>query len=195
MDTIDYYNINAKEYFNQTNNINMDKQYEFFLKYMPKSGKILDFGCGSGRDSVYFKNLGYDVDSIDGSRELCILAKKYNGVDAKCMGFYGLDSIDEYDGVWACSSLLHLNRRELLPVLRKISEALKSNGYFYTSFKDGNSVEVYKDGRLYNFVTLPIFESFTKSANLEMVDYYQNVVESGYNKGVVWNNFVLTKKK
>ena len=71
MNTIDYYNNNSQEYFNSTINIDMLSQYSMFLKYVKmKKGffrktRILDFGCGSGRDSKYFKELGYEVDAID----------------------------------------------------------------------------------------------------------------------------------
>ena len=87
MKTIDYYNKNANMYCDKTINIDMSKQYELFLKYVKTGGKILDFGCGSGRDSLYFKNLGYDVTAIDGSSELCKIASMYTGLDVKCMDF------------------------------------------------------------------------------------------------------------
>ena len=74
--TLDYYNNNARSYFDSTINANMQDGYELFLKYL-KGNKILDFGCGSGRDIKYFKSLGYDVDGIDGSQELCNLATNY----------------------------------------------------------------------------------------------------------------------
>ena len=140
MNTLDYYNENANYYFDKTVNIDMSRQYNFFLRYIPYGGKILDFGCGSGRDTLYFKDLGYEVDSIDGSEKLCEIARRYTNSDVKCMDFSELDSKEEYDGVWACSSILHVKREELIDILKKIRTFLKTNGYFYTSFVDGNEV-------------------------------------------------------
>ncbi len=94
MNTIDYYNQNAKYYFDKTVNVDMSKQYKLFLKYVKDNGKILDFGCGSGRDSLIFKNLGYQVFPIDGSIELCKLASEYTNLDVKCMDFSELKEKD-----------------------------------------------------------------------------------------------------
>ena len=58
MNTIDYYNKNAEKYTSKTINADMSRQYEMFLKYIKQGGRILDYGCGSGRDSLYFKQLG-----------------------------------------------------------------------------------------------------------------------------------------
>ena len=69
MSTLDYYNGNAKNYFDTTVGADMSKQYDLFLKYVRKNGRILDFGCGSGRDTLNFIKMGYNVDAIDGSEE------------------------------------------------------------------------------------------------------------------------------
>ena len=70
MNTLDYYNKNSEEYFNSTLNVDMTNTYKPFLKLVPKDGKILDLGCGSGRDSMNFMKLGYEVTAVDGSKEL-----------------------------------------------------------------------------------------------------------------------------
>ncbi|MDN5332320.1 MAG: hypothetical protein PWP45_1545 [Tepidanaerobacteraceae bacterium] len=43
----------------------MNEIYEFFLKWLPKGTKILDLGCGSGRDTKYFLENGYEVIAVD----------------------------------------------------------------------------------------------------------------------------------
>ena len=70
MNTLDYYNKNSEEYFNSTLNVDMTNTYKPFLKLVPKGGKILDLGCGSGRDSMNFMKLGYEVTAVDGAKEL-----------------------------------------------------------------------------------------------------------------------------
>ena len=77
MDTLDYYNLNAYDYFNNSLDADMSEVYKRFLFYLKENDLILDFGCGSGRDSKYFLDNGYNVDSVDGSLELCNLATKY----------------------------------------------------------------------------------------------------------------------
>ena len=73
-----------------------------------RKGIILDFGCGSGRDTKAFLDAGFRVDATDGSAELCALASSYTGIRVRQMLFNELDAVDQYDGIWACASILHL---------------------------------------------------------------------------------------
>ncbi|MBO3282402.1 class I SAM-dependent methyltransferase, partial [Intestinimonas butyriciproducens] len=75
-----------------------------------------DFGCGSGRDTKYFLNRGFQTEATDGSAELVKIASEYTGIQVKQMLFQELDENNIYDGIWACSSILHLTRGELTDV-------------------------------------------------------------------------------
>lgn len=194
MDTLKYYNINAKDYFDKTVNADMSKAYEFFLKYV-KSGRILDLGCGSGRDALYFKKLGFDVTAIDGSEEMCKLAREYTGLDVKCLNFNKLRTIGYYDGIWASASLLHVDRRFLINVLIKVKDALKQNGYVYIAMKNGSGDEITPDGRYYNYLTKDEFLTIAARANLDMVDFYSSKSVSNPEETKYWNSFILKKMK
>ena len=65
MKTIDYYNKHAQEFIASTFEVDMESLYQPFLVFLPESAKILDVGCGTGRDTLAFKNKGYHVDAID----------------------------------------------------------------------------------------------------------------------------------
>ena len=150
--TLEYYNKNAKIYCEQTLEGNMQENYDKFLKHLPTSAYILDFGCGSGRDSKYFIEKGYKVKAIDGSIEMCKLASKYINQEVICMNFEELKDINTYDGIWACSSILHVEKEKLPNILNKMIKALKVNGIIYTSFKIGEGFEI-KEGKYYNYLT------------------------------------------
>ena len=135
--TLDYYDKNATEYSESTIGVDFSATQERFLRYIPSHAKILDFGCGSGRDAKYFLDKGYDVDAIDGSKEFCRLASVYTGITVKQMLFQELASVNEYDGIWACASILHLQKDDLILVLHKMATALKNTGVIYASFKYG----------------------------------------------------------
>lgn len=92
---------------------------------LPAGAYILDFGCGSGRDTKYFLEKGFQVDAIDGSEELCKIACDYTGIKVKQMLFEELHDVDKYDGIWACSSILHLSKPALAGVLKKMAAALR----------------------------------------------------------------------
>lgn len=154
--TINYYNQNAENFIANTQNADMHPTQERFLRLLDANTSILDFGCGSGRDTKYFLEKGYQVTATDGSSELCRLASEFTGIKVKEMLFQELDAINQYDGIWACSSILHLPKKELLPVIWKMCEALKDNGIIYTSFKYGD-FEGERNGRYFTDFTEKTF--------------------------------------
>lgn len=146
MKTIDYYNKHAEEFTASTFEVDMESLYQPFLAELSQGTRILDVGCGSGRDTLAFKNKGYQVDAIDYSEELVKRAAQLIGIPVKLQSFYEIDANQVYDGVWACASLLHCERDRLIEVVGKLINALKQNGVLYMSFKYGNQ-DREKDGR------------------------------------------------
>ena len=157
--TINYYDNNAHEFYKSTVNVEFTTMQKRFLSKLQRGSIILDFGCGSGRDIKFFMQQGYVVDAMDGSEELCKLASEYTGIEVKHMLFQELSEIDKYDGIWACSSILHLSVEELDCVMRKMFVALKVNGIIYTSFKYG-TFEGERNGRYFTDMTEEKFAKF-----------------------------------
>ncbi|MCG2609064.1 class I SAM-dependent methyltransferase [Acinetobacter sp. SM34] len=148
MKTIDYYNNFADAFAEATLHVDMAGLYQPFLTELPKTARILDVGCGSGRDTLAFKNKGYEVDAIDYSEELVKRATQLTGVHVKFKSFYEVNELEVYDGIWACASLLHCERDRLAEVIGQLITALKPNGVLYMSFKYGDS-DREKDGRAF----------------------------------------------
>ena len=98
----------------------------------------MDLGFGSARDSLYFKSKGYQVTSIHPIKEFCINAEKLGLDDIKCITAQEIDYNEEFDGIWACASLLYVQKKELNDVFIKCYKALKKNGVMYCSFKYGD---------------------------------------------------------
>lgn len=135
--TIQYYNQNATDFVENTRNVDFHVIQDEFLGKLPEGAVILDLGCGSGRDTKYFLEHGYQTNAIDGSAELCVLASEYTGIPVRCLLFQEWNEREVYDGIWACSSLLHLSYGELDDVLYRIENALRPQGILYMSFKHG----------------------------------------------------------
>ena len=146
MKTIDFYNKHAEEFTTSTFEVDMKSLYQPFLTELPEGARILDVGCGSGRDTLAFKNKGYQVDAIDYPEELVKKATQLTGIPVRLQSFYEIDADQAYDGIWACASLLHCERTRLKEVIGKLLSALKPNGMLYMSFKYGNG-DRQKDGR------------------------------------------------
>ena len=119
MNSIQYYNDNSKKFIEGTLQANMKQHYRDFLEHLSPSCKILDFGCGSGRDSFYFYKLGYDVTSLDGSIEMVNYCKKTLSNTIIHSTFNNYQSNVLFDGIWACDSLLHVEGDKLVEVIIK----------------------------------------------------------------------------
>ena len=192
--TINYYNSNAKEFASGTVSIDFECIQRKFIGRLSEKSVILDFGCGSGRDTKYFLSQGYQVEAVDGSIELCKLASEYTGIEVKNIFFNELAEVEKYEGIWACSSILHLPLNELAQVMRKMVIALKDNGIIYTSFKYGTFAGE-RNGRYFTDMTEDTFADFIKqveNVRIEELWITSDVrPERGEEK---WLNLILRKK-
>lgn len=191
--SIKYYNDNAQEYYDKSVSLNLSNIYPYFLKHLNKNDKILDVGCGSGRDSKVFLSLGYDVTSIDGSYELAKLASEYIGKEVIVSDFKDIVYNDEFNGIWAMSSLLHLPKKETLMVYKNLINALKENGVMYVCYKIGNN-ERYDKGRFFNDYTEKEFRDFILNENLNLKINDIFITGSQMNKEEQFLNAILIKK-
>lgn len=135
----DYYNQNAEAFFNRTVHSDLSEGYAKFLPYLATGARILDAGCGSGRDSLYFKKLGFDILAFDASIEMVKISSKLVGSETLHLRFQDLTFEGEFDAIWASASLLHTPYDELVSVLQKLHRALKPSGILHASFKYGGS--------------------------------------------------------
>ena len=159
--TLAFYNSNAHSFIEQTIDVNIRLLYQPFIDNLPvrlKSNQnILDLGCGSGRDSMHFASLGFNVTAIDSSSALLDLAKAaaqkrmdyQDTIEWLCATFQDIIQKNwqrQFTAIWACASLLHVPYKELPELIDGLLHMLTDDGVFYASFKYGNSERV-KDGR------------------------------------------------
>lgn len=138
---IEYYNRNAESFYADTVNADMSVWRDKFEAYIPDGGRILDAGCGSGRDSRAFKMHGYSTVAFDASSEMCRLASELLGQEVWQMRFDEMAFDDEFDGIWACASLLHVPSEELPDILCRFHKAMNYRGTLYASFKYGEGIK------------------------------------------------------
>ena len=195
MNTLDYYNKNSEEYFNSTLNVDMTNTYKPFLKLVPKDGKILDLGCGSGRDSMNFIKLGYEVTAVDGSKELAKKASALLGKEVIASTFEELELKEKFHGIWACASLLHIKREDLKIVLNNLYNNLEDNGVFYMSFKYGEKEYVDDKNRYFNcFTDESIISFINENTKYNILGLYITEDKLGKVNEVKWVNLICNRK-
>jgi SAM-dependent methyltransferase len=148
MSSVDYYNQNAQVFFDRTINADVHHGYAKFLPHLTPKARILDAGCGSGRDSLYFREHGFDIVAFDASIEMVKLSSHLLGSPTLHLRFQELTFREEFDAVWASASLLHIAYNELPDVLQKLHLALKPESILYATFKYGHGCREV-DGRVF----------------------------------------------
>ncbi len=192
--TLEYYESNAKKFYDGTVSIDVTSLYKPFLELMPDTGTILDAGCGSGRDSLFFKKQGFSVVAFDYSPELVKMASDLIGQDALLLSSEDVAFKNKFNGVWACSSLLHVPKSDMDSVIAKLSTALKAGGILYTSFKYGNA-ELYRKGRFFSDYDEASFDELLKGhPELQVVEYWQTSDLRPGREDEKWLNLLLRKQ-
>jgi SAM-dependent methyltransferase len=123
-----------------------------FMQALPARARILELGCGSGRDAEALLARGFEVDATDGTPTIAAVAEQRLGRPVRIMRFDELSAVDAYDGIWANASLLHVPRIALSGILARVLRALKPGGLHFASYKAGKAAGRDVFGRYYNYL-------------------------------------------
>ncbi|HHU73840.1 MAG TPA: class I SAM-dependent methyltransferase [Clostridiales bacterium] len=194
MDSIEFYNKNAAKYFLETVNLDMSQFLDGFIELLPEGASVLDLGCGSGRDSARFIDEGFDVTSLDGSREMCNLASIHIGQDVLCLTFDEMDFEEVFDGIWASASLLHVPSKDIEKILAKVVKSLKPNGFLYMSFPYGN-FEGLRHGRYYKeYRTRELKNLVNRLEQLEIIELKKSN-DLRTDRKTIWISAIVQKRE
>ncbi|MEI7668193.1 MAG: methyltransferase domain-containing protein [Erysipelotrichaceae bacterium] len=187
-----YYDEHAQEYYTSSANADMSEPTGRFLSHIPKGSSILDAGSGTGRDTKIFLDLGYQVSAFDASIEMVKLSSIFTGIQTLHMTFEEIGFENQFDGIWACASLLHVDRLSLDEVFIKLRKALKPNGVIYCSFKSRDS-DYTKDGRNFTCFTKDALLAYILQLNhFKIVDLWESADVRENREFEMWVNAILT---
>lgn len=175
--TVDYYNENADEYFEATADADLSDARERFVSYLGGTEmafeadreadvpagveadakaadvRIIDVGCGSGRDAAAFREMGYEVRGLDASEELARVAAERFGIRVTVCDMASWVAEEPFDGVWCCASLLHLDDDGVERFFRNLPGNVADGGAVFVSVKTGIKTGFDDKGRFMRIFT------------------------------------------
>jgi SAM-dependent methyltransferase len=173
--TLDFYAAEASVYAARSPD-GASQHLHAFLDRLAPGARILELGCGGGRDSAAMRARGFDIDPTDGSPEMAREASARLGRPVRVLRFDELDATGAYDAVWAHACLLHVPRKALLAVLARVFRALKPGGLHFADFKGGGAEGRDGLGRYYNYLTnAEADEAYRASGPWEMLSVADHV--------------------
>ncbi|WP_283131647.1 class I SAM-dependent methyltransferase [Enterovibrio norvegicus] len=191
--SVDFYNQNAQAFFDSTKEVDVSSLLTHFTPHLPIGARVLDAGCGSGRDSKRLLEMGYAVTSFDASTALAAIAEEYIQQPVAVCTFAEFESDTQFNGVWACASLLHVPASELLSTFAHLAALLKTGGVFYCSFKYGSS-DTERDGRYFTNCDEARLENFIQEAGLAVCETWQTADLRPGREEEHWLNAILIKQ-
>ena len=154
-----------------------------------------DFGRRRNGKRKLYQRRTEGIVEMDGSEELCRMASDFTGIEVKHGYFHELDEEDKYDGIWACSSILHLPIDELKEVFSKMAKALRDQGVVYASFKYGE-FEGERNGRYFTDLNEERLHRLIEDTGVFIVEetWITSDVKLGRDEEK-WMNMILKKKE
>lgn len=157
------------------------EEFTKFSLFLP-AGKILDVGCGTGRDSEYFTQHGYEYYGIDASEKmLSIASETHPGVMFYLQNFYELQFADEsFDGFWAAASLLHVPKEKVSQPLEEINRVCKPGAIGFIGIKEGEGMGMVEwedmgQERFYAYYSYKEFSDILEQAGFEVMEASKKV--------------------
>ncbi len=176
-ETLAHYDARADDFWAGTRDHDVRQNRGALLEHMagPAPFKILDFGCGPGRDLKAFAEYGHEVTGIDGSARFAQMAREYSGCTVWEQDFLKLDLPPQhFDGVFANASLFHVPGQELPRVLRALHDTLKPGGVLFSSNPRGDNSEGWNRGRYGAYHDIDAWRIHVGGAGFtELTHYYR----------------------
>lgn len=172
--TLSHYETHSLRFWQGTRDHDVSQNYQALLTALPSQEKlrILDLGCGPGRDLLYFKNQGHEAVGLDACAQFCAMARDYSGCEVLQQNFLDLNLMPEsFDGIFANASLFHVPSQELVQVLQKLNAALRPQGVLFTSNPRGNE-EGWEGNRYGTYMELEDFQKYLDVAGFKVEKHY-----------------------
>ena len=189
-----YYDGNSRGYSDSTMGNDLSDTMSRFLGHMRQGGRILDLGCGSGRDTVFLEEEGCVVTPMDGSEKMCNLASIHTGKEVLHLRIEEMEFSNVFHGIWACAVLGHFPPEEIYGVMERILAALKEDGILYFSVRRGDRKGRFNGRYFYDYNRESLNALLDAFPEIQVLDIWKtsDVREDRNNK---WFNVLLKKQR
>jgi SAM-dependent methyltransferase len=173
--TLAHYDERAAEFWKGTRDHDVKQNIDALLRHIRSAPpfKILDFGCGPGRDLAAFRALGHDPVGLEGSPALAAMAREHSGCEVWEQDFLALKlPAKRFDGIFANASLFHVPGQELPRVLGELHATLKPGGVLFASNPRGSNEEGWNRGRYGAYHDLESWRAFLEAAAFSELEHY-----------------------
>lgn len=173
--TIGHYDAHAEAFWAGTHDHDVSQNLDALLTALGPGGphRILDFGCGPGRDLLALQHRGHTPTGLDGSARFCAMARTRAGCAVWHQDFLALQLPDRaFDGVFANASLFHVPSQALPTVLAQLFHTLRPGGVLFSSVPRGPGVEGYQDARYGVYLELEGWRAHLEGVGFALLDHY-----------------------
>jgi len=174
-ETLNHYSARAEAFWEGTRDHDVLQNIEALVSAIQSTPpfKVLDIGCGPGRDLASFVAMGHKPVGLDGSSTFCDMARNHSGCPVLHQDFLSLSlPANEFDGIFANASLFHVPSQELPRVLLELQASLKTGGVLFSSNPRGTNQEGWNGPRYGAYHDLKAWSAFLKDAGFAPIDHY-----------------------
>ena len=198
--TLKYYENNSTSLITRYESADVNDVHQLLLKTFEKRSKLLEIGCGSGRDASFMIKNDYNIIAVDGSKNIIVEAKKVHPNLSEKLYHKAVPNDltfkQTFDGIYSIATLMHLSKIDLQKTIFKIYNLLNQNGKFLMSvslFRDDIDKNGFDEkGRFFLVLNFEEWIEMCEDLGFKVIETKRN--KDGLNRdGIEWLTLIAQK--
>ncbi|MFP8967527.1 class I SAM-dependent methyltransferase [Pokkaliibacter sp. CJK22405] len=173
--TLSHYQSTSEQFWAATRDHDVRQNIDALLSALPTTPgqRILDIGCGPGRDLMAFKAQGHAPVGLDGTPRFVEMAREHSGCEVWHQNLLSLDlPAGRFDGIFANAVLFHIPSSHLPAALQQLFQSLRPGGVLFSSNPRGQNQEGFQGERYGVWHDLEQWRRYLETAGFSYLDHY-----------------------